>query len=75
VELAEITLRELREFADDAAAMKVSDWEKVGQDGAEFVLAKIDKVLTHKVVQQLEKGPAFSAENAHPDLDSSILRP
>jgi hypothetical protein len=75
VELAEITLRELLDFGGDAAIMKVGDWEKLGQDGAEFVTSKLDKANTHTVIQQLQKGPAFTVENAHPGLGLDHLAP
>lgn len=60
VELAEITLRELAEFAQGAGGMKPGDWEEVGQQATELA-GKIDSALVHSVVQQLQKGPAFIA--------------
>jgi hypothetical protein len=60
VELAEITLRELLEFSGDASTMKPGDWEKLGEKVTEFV-EKISQASVHTVVQQVQKGPAFTA--------------
>jgi hypothetical protein len=71
VELAEITLRELLAFGGDAARMRAGDWETLGQNVTETVA----KQLTHAVVQQLQKGPAFTASNALPGLGLEHLAP
>jgi hypothetical protein len=71
VELAEITLRELLAFGGDAARMRAGDWETLGQNVTETVA----KQLTHAVVQQLQKGPAFIASNALPGLGLEHLAP
>jgi hypothetical protein len=59
VELAEMTLRELLSMSGDASAMKPGDWEEIGQTAMEFA-DKLDHALIHTVVQQIQKGPAFT---------------
>jgi hypothetical protein len=73
VELAEITLRELLQFAGDAAAMKAGDWEKLGEKVTEFA-DKIDRASLHHTVQQLQKGPAF-VSTPLPNLGLDHLAP
>jgi hypothetical protein len=59
VELAELTLRDLLAFYGDAATLKPGDWEDLGQKAIELA-DKVDHALVHTVVQQLQKGPAFT---------------
>ena len=74
IELAETTLRELLEFSGDLPGMKPGDWEKLGEEVADLAV-KVDKVVLHAAVQQLQKGPAFTVANAHPGFTLDHLSP
>ena len=67
VELAERTLQDLLDFGGSASGMKPADWENLAEKATETAV-NIDKTLTQTVVQQLQKGPAFTAANPHPGL-------
>ena len=67
VELAEITLRELLDFSGDAQTLKPGDWESLTEKIVDFGV-NVDKALFHTVVQQLQKGPAFTSALPHPGL-------
>jgi hypothetical protein len=73
VEQAEAILRKLLELSGDAATMKPSDWEAIGEKAMELA-DKLDHALVHTVVQQVQKGPAFTS-TALPGLGLDHLAP
>jgi hypothetical protein len=73
VEQAETILRKLLELYGDAATMKPADWESIGEKAMELA-DKLDRTLVHTVVQQVQKGPAFTS-TALPGLGLEHLGP
>ena len=74
LELAELTLRELLDLFGDAARMRPGDWENLGEKVTELA-AKVDQAVLHHTVQQLQKGPAFTAAQPHAGLGIESLAP
>jgi ElaB/YqjD/DUF883 family membrane-anchored ribosome-binding protein len=74
VELAETVLRELLELAGGSGTLKLGDWQNLGQKATEAI-EKIESALMQQTIQQVQKGPAFDAANAHHGLGIGHLAP